>query len=207
LILQNIHTTANNAANFNMQRARGTTLVPAAVQNGDVLFDILFTGMDSALAYQTSAGIRATSDGAIASGTNGVPGKIEFRTTPSGGSVGLVTRMTIGNNGLITMAAGVSTGTGEDLAASGAASLLLTSSYFTTAAAETATLAAGTEGQIKTFAAVDVTSGNMVITVTNAGWKATGTGTITFSARGAGCTLQYTNAKWFCIGNNGTVFA
>jgi hypothetical protein len=94
----------------------------------------------------------------------------------------------------------------EDLAASGAASLALTTSYFTTAAAETATLAAGTAGQIKVFSAVDITSGNMVITVTNAGWKASGTGTITFSARGAGCTLQYTNSKWFCIGNNGAVF-
>ena len=95
----------------------------------------------------------------------------------------------------------------EDLAASAAASLTKTTSYFTTAAAETATLAAGAEGQIKVFSAVDIASGNMVITVTNAGWKSSGTGTATFSARGASCTLQYTNAKWFCIGNNGVTFA
>jgi hypothetical protein len=95
----------------------------------------------------------------------------------------------------------------EDLAASGAASLSTTTSYFTTAAAETATLAAGAEGQIKVFSAVDITSGNMVITVTNAGWKSSGTGTATFSARGASCTLQYTNSKWYCIGNNGVTFA
>jgi len=94
----------------------------------------------------------------------------------------------------------------EDLAASGAANLLLTTSYFTTAAAETATLAAGYKGQIKVFSAVDITSGNMVVTVTNAGWKASGTGTLTFSVRGSGCTLQYTNSKWFCIGNNGVAF-
>jgi hypothetical protein len=94
----------------------------------------------------------------------------------------------------------------EDLAASAAASLTKTTSYFTTAAAETATLAAGAEGQIKVFSAVDIASGNMVITVTNAGWKSSGTGTATFSARGASCTLQYTNAKWFCIGNNGVTF-
>jgi hypothetical protein len=50
-------------------------------------------------------------------------------------------------------------------------------------------------------------SGDMVITVTNAGWKSSGTGTITFSLRGCGCTLMYTNSKWFCIGNNGCVFA
>jgi len=94
----------------------------------------------------------------------------------------------------------------EDLAASAGANLALTTSYFTTAAAETATLAAGTAGQIKVFSAVDVTAGNMVITVTNAGWKASGTGTITFGSRGVGCTLQYTNSKWYCIGNNGCTF-
>lgn len=94
----------------------------------------------------------------------------------------------------------------EDLAASGAANLALTSSYFSTASAETATLAAGVNGQIKTFA-MYADSGDMVITVTNAGWKTSGTGTITFDAIGDACTLQYINAKWFCIGNNGCVFA
>jgi hypothetical protein len=94
----------------------------------------------------------------------------------------------------------------EDLAASGAANLALTTSYFSTAAAETATLAAGVNGQIKTFA-MYATSGNMVITVTNAGWKSSGTGTITFDTIGDACTLQYINSKWFCIGNNGAVFA
>jgi len=94
----------------------------------------------------------------------------------------------------------------EDLAASAAASLALTTSYFTTAAAETATLAAGVPGQIKTFA-MYADSGDMVITVTNAGWKTSGTGTITFDTIGDACTLQYINAKWFCIGNNGCVFA
>ena len=97
--------------------------------------------------------------------------------------------------------------TSEDLAPSTGASLATTSSYFSTAGTEAATLAAGVAGQIKTFSAVDITAGNMVITVTNAGWKASGTGTITFSTRGAGCTLQYVNSKWFCIGNNGAAFA
>jgi hypothetical protein len=94
----------------------------------------------------------------------------------------------------------------EDLAASAAASLTKTTSYFTTAAAETATLAAGYTGQVKVFAMYG-TSGNMVITVTNAGWKSSGTGTITFSAIGQACTLMYINAKWFAIGNNGAAFA
>jgi hypothetical protein len=93
----------------------------------------------------------------------------------------------------------------EDLAASAAASLTKTASYFTTAAAETATLAAGAEGQIKVLAMYG-DSGDMVVTVTNAGWKSSGTGTITFSAIGQACTLQYINSKWFCIGNNGCAF-
>lgn len=98
----------------------------------------------------------------------------------------------------------------EDLANAAAASLALTTSYFTTAAAETATLAAGVAGQIKVFSAVDVTAGNMVITVTNAGWKSSGTGTITFSARGQSCILQYVASKWFVVGagpGTGNTFA
>lgn len=96
--------------------------------------------------------------------------------------------------------------TAEDLAASAAASLTVGSSYFSTAAAETATLAAGSEGQVKVFA-MYANSGDMVITVSNAGWKSSGTGTITFDAIGDACTLKYINSKWFCIGNNGCVFA
>jgi hypothetical protein len=94
----------------------------------------------------------------------------------------------------------------EDLAASGAASTTLTTSYFSTAAAETATLAAGTNGQVKVFA-MAADTGDMVITVTNAGWKTSGTGTITFDTIGDACTLLYTNSKWYVIGNNGVTFA
>ena len=94
----------------------------------------------------------------------------------------------------------------EDLAPSGAANLAITATYFTTVGAETATLAIGTDGQIKTFM-MSGDSGDMVITVTNAGWKSSGTGTMTFNDIGDGCTLQYVNSKWYCIGNNGVVFA
>ena len=94
----------------------------------------------------------------------------------------------------------------EDLAASAAASIVKTTSYFTTATAETATLAAGYTGQVKVFAMYG-DGGDMVITVTNAGWKSSGTGTITFTTIGQACTLMYINAKWFCIGNNAATFA
>jgi hypothetical protein len=95
---------------------------------------------------------------------------------------------------------------GQNLGNGNAASLLTTASYFTTTGASTATLAAGTAGQIKTFMMV-ADGGDMVITVTNAGWKSSGTGTITFNDIGDGCTLQYMNSKWYCIGQNGVTFA
>lgn len=93
----------------------------------------------------------------------------------------------------------------EDLAAAAAVSLTKTTSYFTTAAAETATLAAGSTGQMKILAAVDVSAGDMVVTVTNPAWG--GSGTITFDGAGQACTLTYINSKWFCVGNNGATFA
>jgi hypothetical protein len=92
----------------------------------------------------------------------------------------------------------------EQLTDTAAANLALTTSWFSTVASTTATLAAGVSGQIKTFVMFQE-SGNMVITVANAGWG--GAGTITFNAIGEACTLQYVNDKWFCIGNNGATFA
>lgn len=90
----------------------------------------------------------------------------------------------------------------EDLNNTATANLALTTSFFSTVAAETATLAAGVAGQIKVFA-MNLASGNMVITVANAAWGTT----ITFTTAGQACTLQYVNDKWFCIGNNGATFA
>jgi hypothetical protein len=94
----------------------------------------------------------------------------------------------------------------EDVANAAVISLGVSDSYFSTSAAETATLPAGIKGQVKTLA-MFADSGDMVITVTNAGWKTSGTGTITFDTIGDACTLKYINNKWFCIGNNGCTFA
>lgn len=113
---------------------------------------------------------------------------------------GTVTTSNVTANGRIILSGS------EDLASGAAANLSLDTSYFTTTSAETATLAAGTAGQIKKFAMYG-DGGDMVITVTNAGWKSSGTGTMTFNAIGQACTLQYINNKWFCIGNNGVTFA
>jgi hypothetical protein len=94
----------------------------------------------------------------------------------------------------------------EDLASTGAISLATTVSYFSTAGAETATLADGAEGQIKTLICTSYV-GNMVVTVATAGWKTSGSGTITFGADGRACTLQYVQGAWYCIGNNAATFA
>jgi hypothetical protein len=94
----------------------------------------------------------------------------------------------------------------EDVANVGVVNLGVSDSYFSTAAAEVATLPAGVNGQVKVLA-MYADSGDMVITVTNAGWKTSGTGTITFDTIGDACTLKYINSKWFCIGNNGCTFA
>ena len=128
--------------------------------------------------------------------------EFEFRTDDGGSSI-YISELSRPRNRLINPLLLASS---EDLADAGAASLATTTSYFETAAAETATLAAGVNGQIKIFA-MAADSGNMVITVTNAGWKTSGTGTITFDDIGDACTLQYINNKWYCVGNNGCTFA
>jgi len=50
--------------------------------------------------------------------------------------------------------------------------------------------------------------GDMVMTVANAGWVANNaSGTATFTSKGQGCILHWTNdSAWFCIGNNGVTF-
>ena len=151
----------------------------------------------------SSSGIFSFVEGTLSTGV--APGRIELWTADSSGT--LLSRFNVNSAGLTTMNNNMSTGASESLTSGAAASLYTHTSYFTTAAAWTATLAAGVEGLFKVFVAQDVTAGNMVITVTNAGWKSSGTGTITFNARGQGCRLQYVNSKWFCISNNGATFA
>ena len=65
----------------------------------------------------------------------------------------------------------------------------------------------GTAGQVKTLIMSGQTASTVVINVVNAGWKTSGSGTITFSAIGNTCTLQFINNKWYGTSNNGAVFA
>jgi len=91
----------------------------------------------------------------------------------------------------------------DDVSNSGTIRLDTAVSYFSTEGLESSTLAAGIDGQVKSLV-MRAFVGNMVVTVSNAGWKTGGgTGTITFDRIGDACTLQYINSKWYVIGNNG----
>lgn len=89
----------------------------------------------------------------------------------------------------------------------GSPSLNTSSTYFTTTGACTGTLADGAEGQIKSIVTRNVDAGNYVLTVTNAGWRSAGTGTITFDTVGDSVLLQFINGKWYAVGQNGVAFA
>jgi hypothetical protein len=182
-----------------------TNFPPAGVA-GEVYFQITVASTAHTLTLPAAvslglSGIQGISGQVI---TFGATGTYNFRFTTSDGGTTVTVYdlnrpLNVYTNPLFLTGA-------EDLAASAAASLTLPVSYFSTAAPETATLAAGTAGQIKTFA-MFADTGDMVITVTNAGWKSSGTGTITFDTIGDSCILQYINSKWFVIGNNGCTFA
>lgn len=174
------------------QTAAGTVRVQVTVAN------VIHTLVLPAAVTVNARGIQGlnTSTGVISFAATGVY-TFEFTTSNGGTTISVVEvnkQIQPFNN------------SSENLTDTSAANLALTTSYFSTVASSTATLAAGVNGQIKTFA-MYAQSGDMVITVSNAGWKTSGTGTITFNAIGEGCTLQYINGKWFCIGNNGAAFA
>ena len=179
-----------------IEAAAGETLVlPSAVGAGG--------------SAQSLQGIQGLSGQTITFAESGTY-EFEFRTTDNGSTI-YVTDLSrpksqFTNPIFLTNA--------EDLEPYGGnVSLTTTASYFVTEIPDgstitnTATLPPGISGQIKVFAAEDVTADDMVITVSNAGWQPSGTGTITFDNRGQACTLQYINNKWYCIGNNGCTFA
>jgi hypothetical protein len=183
-----------NIINTGVTRLSAGTGISVSGSNGNVTVSATTTGGTVTSVGVTSNALVVTGSAITSTGTITVdlPTNLVITGNITGGN--LITTGVVMFNG------------GEDLANLAAVSLLTTASYVTTTAAETATLAAGTAGQIKTFMMV-ADAGDMVITVTNAGWKTSGTGTLTLNDIGDGCTLQYMNSKWFCIGNNGCVFA
>jgi hypothetical protein len=181
----------------------GFTNFPIAGQQGIVNLQVYAT-----------PGFTLTFPVAVSVNTTGVQGLDPVTNIMEFAAEGIYTfTFTTNNNGATVILSQVNqvlqpfNASSQSLASGAPASLALTTSYFTTAG--TATLAAGAEGQIKVFSQT-AASVSMVITVADAGWKAAvpGTsGTITLASRGTGCTLQYTNSVWYCIGNNGCTFA
>ncbi len=93
-------------------------------------------------------------------------------------------------------------------AANGNVNLSVTTTLVTSSSSLAGNIAAGSEGQIKTLIYGNTaTTGSTVFTVTNPGWSSAGTGTISLTGVGSGCTLQYINGKWYAVGNNGVSFA
>lgn len=189
-----------------MKSSNNTVGGQGLVNAGDSILNISGYGSDGTQFSKAGDIFIEVAEAPIA-GSDSIPSKIVFRTTGNGNTAPS-TRQTIHSNGSVVFPGILQLSGVENLVDGAAASLLETASYFITGGTgQTATLAAGTTGMIKTFMMRGDGGGDMVITVTNAGWKTSGTGTMTFDTIGDACTLQYVNSKWFCVGNNGVVFA
>ena len=195
--------------NTGVTRISAGTGISVSGSNGNVTISTTASGGTVTGVTIASNNLTVTGGTITTSGTISIdlPSTITITGNVTGGNVvtsGLITATGNVTGGNINTSGVLKLNGSEDLAPSAASNLLVTASYFTTVAAETATLAVGTTGQIKTFMMAG-DGGDMVITVTNPAWG--GAGTMTFDTVGQGCTLQYINSKWFCIGNNGVTFA
>lgn len=115
------------AVNNIFGKSRGTTAGDmTVVQSGDGLVTMNFGGTDGAKMVE-AARISASVDGTPA--TNLVPGRIQFWTSPVGGTLGVLERMRIDNNGQVgigaTPAAGRNLVIGKNLTGSTASNGIL----------------------------------------------------------------------------------
>ena len=202
------HTTAHYytlTTNGNVELDLVTTKFPPAGSKGRIQLEITISDVAHTLTLPSS----------VSQGTTGIQGLAssiitfteagtyiyEFTSTNGGATVTIndLTRSRNSFDGPLLLAST------DDVADATAVSLATAVSTFATSASETATLATGTEGQVKTLIMAS-DSGDMVVTVEEAGWKASGSGTVTFDDRGDTCTLQYINAKWYATASNGVAF-
>lgn len=95
LTLRSYHTSTSDASNLRLHRSRGGITAPAAIQNGDPIYDIVMSGYDGA-ATRDAVIIRAVVDGTVSSK---VPGKLEFHLTNNGGTT--ASRMNLKNDGTL----------------------------------------------------------------------------------------------------------
>jgi len=137
---------------------------------------------ETAVGVNTTAGSINLASTNISSGNETFNMKINLRN--AGVSTEVATLNSLGDltiTGDLTAGADVivgsilKTSSSEDVANAAAISLTTAVSYFSTTTSETATLAAGSAGQFKSLMMV-ADGGDMVVTVTNAGWKTSGTG-------------------------------
>ncbi len=110
------HTTAD-ASNVQFNRSRGTSVTPAAVQNGDDVTDLAFAGHDGTT-YQTRAVISATVNGAVSAGV--VPMRIDIGTSING-SGAPVTAVSINQNQQTTFSGAITVKSYADASARDAA--------------------------------------------------------------------------------------
>jgi len=90
----------------------------------------------------------------------------------------------------------------EDVAPNASINLNTAVSYFAVNGAESASLANGVEGQVKTLI-MQSAAGSMTVSVASAGWRTSGSGSIKFDANGDSVILQFIQNKWYIISNNG----
>jgi hypothetical protein len=176
---------------------------PAAGALGTVAVQIYVSNVAHTVTFPTAVSINTTGIQGINTSTNTITfaatGYYTFEFSTSDGGTTISINET--NNALVPF-----NHSGETLANGATVSLAVTTSKISTSTASTATLPDGVEGQIKVFAML-ADGGDMVITVTNAGWKSSASGTMTFGDVGDACSMRWIVDGWFCIGNNGVVFA
>jgi hypothetical protein len=176
---------------------------PAAGAAGTVSLELTVTNVGFTLTLPAAVSVNALGIQGINSATNVITfaavGVYTFTFVSSDGG----TTITVNETNQTLRAFN---NTGDDVTNTGACSLATCSSKFNPTGAWTATLAAGVLGQVKELILVG-NGGSVAVTVTNAGWKTSGTGVVTLSTIGDGCILRYANNKWYCVGNNGGVFS
>jgi len=181
--------------NTGVTRLNAGTGISVSSSNGNVTI----SATSSTSGTVTSVGVNSsqlvvTGSPILTSGTIGInlPNNVTFTGNVVSGNSNISGRLLFANS--------------DNLSNGGAANINVTPTFFSTGVSNVAaTLAAGSTGQIKTFMMSSDGGGDMSITVANAAWG--GSNTMTFDSVGQGCTLQYVNNKWFCIGNNGVTFA
>jgi hypothetical protein len=186
-----------------ISRSRGTVDTRARLEDGDNVGNIAFLSLNSTGAGDPAVYLATFIEGVTANGR--APGRLEITVADPAGD--FITALEVRSNGLVKVNRGITVSANNNVADGAAISLSTVTSYFATSGTETATLGAGTDGQMKVLVAESTADGAMTVTVINPAWG--GAGTIVFpqGSTPTACTLQYVNAKWHCIGNNGATFA